>query len=226
MNDEIKNDEVLSETAPAPETESSVKGANAEKKPTAAKKTKKSGHGGQVAEIIQDIVRPLSRGRSKKAAGEAPTPVAPRMLAAIVERGKSVRFREILQKNGIFLSEVFMGNGTASSDILDILGLESTEKDVVISITDAEKAHSMMSKLSDQLAGSVGSKGIAFCMRLRRRSGSHGEKGRSSRRHAATRAASLQRGLGQFFQRKLLVRARRGGYSRAQGQARRHHGSA
>ena len=66
MNDEIKNDEVLSETAPAPETESSVKGANAEKKPTAAKKTKKSGHGGQVAEIIQDIVRPLSRGRSKK----------------------------------------------------------------------------------------------------------------------------------------------------------------
>ena len=88
------------------------------------------------------------------------------MLAAIVERGKSVRFREILQKNGIFLSEVFMGNGTASSDILDILGLESTEKDVVISITDAEKAHSMMSKLSDQLAGSVGSKGIAFCMRL------------------------------------------------------------
>lgn len=166
MNDEIKNDEVLSETAPAPETESLVKGANAEKKPTAAKKTKKSGHGGQVAEIIQDIVRPLSRGRSKKAAGEAPTPVAPRMLAAIVERGKSVRFREILQKNGIFLSEVFMGNGTASSDILDILGLESTEKDVVISITDAEKAHSMMSKLSDQLAGSVGSKGIAFCMRL------------------------------------------------------------
>ena len=43
MNDEIKNDEVLSETAPAPETESSVKGADAEKKPTAAKKTKKSG---------------------------------------------------------------------------------------------------------------------------------------------------------------------------------------
>ena len=115
MNDEIKNDEVLSETAPAPETESSVKGANAEKKPAAAKKTKKSGHGGQVAEIIQDIVRPLSRGRNKKAAGEAPTPVAPRMLAAIVERGKSVRFREIVPRGGGLLAGGVGGAGTGLS---------------------------------------------------------------------------------------------------------------
>ncbi len=134
-----------------------------------SKKTKKSGKE-SAFEKISDMVTSAVRGRSgktKKTADETPKPpAAPRMLVAIVERGKSVRFREILQKNGIFLSEVCMGNGTASSDILDILGLESTEKDVVISITDAEAASSMMGKLSDQLAGSFGSKGIAFSLRL------------------------------------------------------------
>lgn len=152
---------VAAEPAPAEEAKKTP-----EVKP---KKTKKSGKE-STFEKISDIVTSAVRGRggkTKKNADETPKPpAAPRMLVAIIERGKSVRFREILQKNGIFLSEVCMGNGTASSDILDILGLESTEKDVIISITDAEAASSMMSKLSDQLAGSFGSKGIAFSLRL------------------------------------------------------------
>lgn len=152
---------VAAEPAPAEEAKKAP-----EVKP---EKTKKSGKE-SAFEKISDIVTSAVRGRggkTKKTADETPKPpAAPRMLVAIVERGKSVRFREILQKNGIFLSEVCMGNGTASSDILDILGLESTEKDVIISITDAEAASSMMSKLSDQLAGNFGSKGIAFSLRL------------------------------------------------------------
>lgn len=177
MNDEIKNVPAAEETKP---TDAAVNEATAvneiatEEKiaqpGTKSKKAKKSGRGNQTFEKIQDIVMSTVRGRggkTKKNAEETPKPpAAPRMLVAIVERGKSVRFREILQKNGIFLSEVCMGNGTASSDILDILGLESTEKDVVISITDAGAASAMMSKLSDQLAGNFGSKGIAFSMRL------------------------------------------------------------
>ena len=152
---------VAAEPAPAEEAKKTP-----EVKP---KKTKKSGKEStfeKISDIVTSAVR-VRGGKTKKNADETPKPpAAPRMLVAIVERGKSVRFREILQKNGIFLSEVCMGNGTASSDILDILGLESTEKDVIISITDAEAASSMMSKLSDQLAGSFGSKGIAFSLRL------------------------------------------------------------
>lgn len=138
----------------------------AEAKPKKTKKASKESAFEKISDMVTSAVRGRG-GKTKKAADETPKPpAAPRMLVAIVERGKSVRFREILQKNGIFLSDVCMGNGTASSDILDILGLESTEKDVIISITDAEAASSMMSKLSDQLAGNFGSKGIAFSLRL------------------------------------------------------------
>ena len=152
---------VAAEPAPAEEAKKAP-----EVKPQKAKKSGKESAFEKISDIVTSAVRGRG-GKTKKTADETPKPpAAPRMLVAIVERGKSVRFREILQKNGIFLSEVCMGNGTASSDILDILGLESTEKDVIISITDAEAASSMMSKLSDQLAGNFGSKGIAFSLRL------------------------------------------------------------
>lgn len=178
MTDEIKK------TNAAQETQTTNAGVNEEASAaaeTAAKenialseagsaKTKKPEKENRAFEKIQDIMMSTVRGRggkTKKNENEMPEPpAAPRMLVAVVERGKSVRFREILQKNGIFLSEVCMGNGTASSDILDILGLESTEKDVVISMTDSGAAAAMMNKLSDQLAGNFGSKGIVFSMRL------------------------------------------------------------
>ncbi len=129
---------------------------------------KKSNKSSGALEKLQDMVSTVrgKNSKAKKTDEEHKLPVALKMIVAIVERGKSIRFREILHKNGIFLSEVCMGNGTASSDILDILGLESTEKEVVFATTDAITASAMMSKLTDQLAGSFGSKGIAFCLRL------------------------------------------------------------
>lgn len=89
----------------------------------------------------------------------------PNMIAAIVDRGKSLKFKELLDKNGVFFSSVCMGQGTASSDILDILGLESSEKDIVISIAKESSAKAVMNALSDKL-GSLGTKGIAFRVRL------------------------------------------------------------
>ncbi len=88
--------------------------------------------------------------------------IRPYLFAAIIARNKHNDLVTMLYRQGVFVNTVVMGQGTASSEIMDILGLEDSEKDVVISLTDTGTARAVMAMLNDRLAGSVGSKGIAF----------------------------------------------------------------
>ena len=92
--------------------------------------------------------------------------IRPNAIVAFVDRGASSKLIRILGSYDAFFNTVCMGQGTASSEILDILGLENSEKDVVISVTSEPTAKNVMKHLSDQLSGNVGSKGIAFRLRL------------------------------------------------------------
>lgn len=56
-----------------------------------------------------------------------------KLLVSIVERGHGVAMQRLYGKYQLFLHLQCAGRGTATSEIMDILGLGSTEKDVVLS---------------------------------------------------------------------------------------------
>ena len=88
------------------------------------------------------------------------------VILTIVERGKGGAAIKLYTHNQVYLHTQFPGKGTATSEIMDILGLGSTEKDVLISYATTAAANSLLSKLDNDLRGSVTSGGIAFSLPL------------------------------------------------------------
>ena len=88
------------------------------------------------------------------------------VIFTIVERGKGNATIKLYTRNQVYLHTQFPGKGTATSEIMDILGLGSTEKDILISYATTAAANSLLSKLDNDLRGSVTSGGIAFSLPL------------------------------------------------------------
>ena len=84
------------------------------------------------------------------------------VIFTIVERGKGAAAIKLFTRNQVYLHAQFPGKGTATSDIMDILGLGSTEKDIIISYATTAAASLLLNKLDNDLRGAVTSGGIAF----------------------------------------------------------------
>lgn len=89
-----------------------------------------------------------------------------RVILTIVERGRGAAMIRLYTKHQVFLHCQFPGRGTATSEIMDILGLGSSEKDVVLSYTTAPAAARLLRQLDSDLRGSVSAGGIAFSLPL------------------------------------------------------------
>ena len=85
-----------------------------------------------------------------------------KLIISIVDRRKGDEVIEILKRNGARGGFVCLGRGTATSDILDLLGIGETEKDIVFSLVDANLAHSLLISLSDEMGFAEPGHGIAF----------------------------------------------------------------
>lgn len=88
------------------------------------------------------------------------------LIMSIVERGTGGKLVRLYSKEQIFTHIRFEGKGTATSEILDILGLGGSEKDIILSITTQSAARRLLERLDDELRGAVPSRGIAFTMQL------------------------------------------------------------
>ena len=95
-----------------------------------------------------------------------PEPKPPYVIVGIVERGKSDRLTHAYKSAGVFFTLKMSGKGTASSEVMDILGLEDSRKDVLVSFASARDGHRLMAHLGDSLQASYGVKGIAFTIKL------------------------------------------------------------
>ena len=84
----------------------------------------------------------------------------------IVERGKGAAAIKLFTRNQVYLHTQFPGKGTATSEIMDILGLGSTEKDIIISYATSAAAALLLNKLNNDLRGAASSGGIAFSVPL------------------------------------------------------------
>ena len=88
------------------------------------------------------------------------------VIMTIVERGSGAAMMRLYTKNQVFLHCQRHGRGTATSEIMDILGLGSSEKDILISYATTSAAKRLMYQLNNDLRGAVRTSGIAFDLKL------------------------------------------------------------
>lgn len=84
------------------------------------------------------------------------------VIVTIVERGTGAAMIRLYTQNQVFLHCQCPGRGTATSEIMDILGLGSSEKDVVVSYTTRQAAWRLLHQLDNDLRGVVSTSGIVF----------------------------------------------------------------
>lgn len=89
-----------------------------------------------------------------------------KLVVTIAERGKGNALAKLYSENGVFCCYQCMGRGTASSELLDVLGLGSAEKDIIISYAAKEDAERLLYRLDNELQGEAHGNGIVFDMPL------------------------------------------------------------
>lgn len=91
---------------------------------------------------------------------------AMRLIVSIVERGQGKKLQRFYQKRQIPLHLQCAGRGTATSEIMDILGLGSSEKDVLVSWAAHSAARALLSQLDSDLRETLKASGIVFSVPL------------------------------------------------------------
>lgn len=90
-----------------------------------------------------------------------------KMMVSVVERSHGKPLSKFFTAQGISFHYQCHGEGTATSDLLKILGIGSPERDVLFSFAAGEIVDRLMYQLrNDELEGHVDTKGIVFCMPL------------------------------------------------------------
>lgn len=84
------------------------------------------------------------------------------LIAVITDRNKADKIREVYKKEDINFNILFFGKGTASTEMLEFLGLDNIEKAIIISVATHEKAKYMLDKLNEKMYFKDKGSGIAF----------------------------------------------------------------
>ncbi|MBQ7308462.1 MAG: hypothetical protein IJW82_08075 [Clostridia bacterium] len=85
-----------------------------------------------------------------------------KLLITIVNRGKGGFFVDLLENFSINFQCQLLGHGTADSEILDVLGLATQQKDIVLSIVKEEESKKIMDTLNEKFSTVKNGNGIAF----------------------------------------------------------------
>ena len=89
---------------------------------------------------------------------------AMKVILSIVERGQGAAILRLYRKWHVPIHLQCAGKGTATSEIMDILGLGSSEKDVVVSFAAASAARKLLYDMDNDLRGHTGGAGIVVCV--------------------------------------------------------------
>lgn len=89
---------------------------------------------------------------------------AMKLILSIVERGQGSAMLRLYRKRQVPIHLQCAGKGTATSEIMDILGLGSSEKDILISFSAASAAKKLLHDLDNELRGHTGGAGIVISL--------------------------------------------------------------
>ena len=84
------------------------------------------------------------------------------LMTKIVDRNQVRKYLHLYEEEGLQIMLVTLGDGTASGDVLDYLGLEATEKAVIFSVLTDENFYKTKKSLQKKLQIDAPGGGIAF----------------------------------------------------------------
>ncbi len=87
-------------------------------------------------------------------------------LFTIVNRGDGLALSSLYKQNGVPLHLQIAAMGTASSELLNILGLSGHEKDLLFSIAPEDAVEGLLENLNEDLGGILSVRGIAFSVHM------------------------------------------------------------
>lgn len=93
-------------------------------------------------------------------------PVKLKVLITIVNRKKADFYTSVLEGFDVTTSQVLYGNGLASKQILAYLGLNKTEKAVIISIVKETNVKDILAAYEDKYFKVKDAQGVAFTIPL------------------------------------------------------------
>ena len=86
------------------------------------------------------------------------------MLLSIIRRGKGAQYIKMLKEQGLFLNYQCVGEGTASSEMMDLLGLGNNDKDIMFSFGTYKAVDRLCGEFGKALGSSTGYGGIAMVL--------------------------------------------------------------
>ncbi len=89
-----------------------------------------------------------------------------KLLITIVDRDKGKLVVDLLKQDEVLLHYIMLGNGTAHKDLLGLLGLRDTAKDVIFSFIGSAHAKRALRRLSHALDIDQPGRGVAFALPL------------------------------------------------------------
>lgn len=84
------------------------------------------------------------------------------MLLSIIQRGKGAKYIKMLKESCVPLHYQCVGSGTASSEMMDILGLGSSDKDILLSFTTYNTVIGLSEELGKLVGANMGFNGLAM----------------------------------------------------------------
>lgn len=102
----------------------------------------------------------------KIAAGHKAAPQKLKLLVTVVPRRKTEFFMDLIQSFDVNMQFCSTANGTASSDIMALMGLEDNEKRVIFSIVREDMAPRVLLALEEKFTTIKNAKGIAMTVPL------------------------------------------------------------
>ena len=91
---------------------------------------------------------------------------AVKLMVSIVDRGRGEHVAEVFDKNAIHFNFVCCGAGTVSSEVLNLLGLGTSDKDVIVSLVPSSQVLEMLRALDSKMRLKLPGRGIAFTLPL------------------------------------------------------------
>ena len=111
----------------------------------------------------QDVKRRRSERPEKKKKDAALTaPKKLKLLFTVVDRKKAELYADLLAEYSVNLQIVLAGEGTAKTETLRLLGLDDTERAVIVSVIRDDMAQSIFEMLGEKFESVRGGKGIAW----------------------------------------------------------------
>ena len=89
-----------------------------------------------------------------------------KLMLVITDKGKTQMLMKAINQMNSLISVTFLGKGTASSEILDVLSLAQTDKDVLFAFANDNEIKYIFSKLEEELHFTKKKLGVACSISL------------------------------------------------------------